>query len=151
MSGVLSTLPKDYGYVLLVGSGSIFVMGWLGHNVGKARKKFDVPYPTMYSDDKPLFNCHQRAHQNAVENYPMFLFNLLVSGLEYPRLAAGLGAVYVISRISYAKGYYTGDPEKRLRGIYGLIGSIGLTALAIHVAIRHTGILQSLSERFSRS
>ncbi|PIK43838.1 putative microsomal glutathione S-transferase 3 isoform X2, partial [Apostichopus japonicus] len=84
MSGVLSTLPKEYGYVLLVGSSSVFVMGWLAHQVSKARKKFDVQYPIMYSDDKPMFNCVQRAHQNAVENQSLFLFNLLVSGLEYP-------------------------------------------------------------------
>lgn len=144
MSGLLSTLPKDYGYVLLAGSSSVLLLGWLGHRVGKARKEFDVKYPTMYSDDKPLFNCVQRAHQNSVENHSAFLFTLLVSGLKYPRLSAGLGAVWVLGRISYARGYYTGDPEKRLRGAYGLVGSLGLLILSVMVGVQHSGCIDSI-------
>ena len=38
---------------------------WLfqGIKVGGQRKALGVPYPDMYSEKQPLFNCYQRAHQ----------------------------------------------------------------------------------------
>jgi len=45
-----------------------------------------------------LFNCVQRAHQNVLEFMPTFISLLLVGGLQYPRLAAVLGLVYVVAR-----------------------------------------------------
>lgn len=36
-------LPRDYGYVLLVGCvGNVFVNMWLAINVGRARKQYEV-------------------------------------------------------------------------------------------------------------
>ena len=37
---------------------------WIqGIKVGGQRKALGVPYPDMYSEKQPLFNCYQRAHQ----------------------------------------------------------------------------------------
>lgn len=44
------TIPKDYGYVMLVGVGSSIMMLYLGKNVSNARKKFGVQYPSLYAD-----------------------------------------------------------------------------------------------------
>ncbi|OCT92208.1 microsomal glutathione S-transferase 3 [Xenopus laevis] len=53
------------------------------------------------------------------------------------KLAAAVrGAIWVTSRFSYASGYYTGDPEKRRRGIYGYIGYFGLMLLSIATALQ---------------
>ncbi|GBO10411.1 hypothetical protein AVEN_238835-1, partial [Araneus ventricosus] len=65
-------------------------------------------YPTMYSDSNIVFNCIQRAHGNFLENYPQFLFLLLVGGLSHPKLSTVGGILYLLGRIVYALGYSTG-------------------------------------------
>jgi len=110
--GVLIRIPSAYGYVVLTGVGSIFMVTWKSIQVGRARKEFNVPYPQMYSTDNEKFNCIQRAHQNTLENYPQFLMLLGIGGLEMPVFSAIGGAIWIAGRIAYAKGYYTGDPKK---------------------------------------
>ncbi|KAK3083952.1 hypothetical protein FSP39_005945 [Pinctada imbricata] len=121
LSKVAEILPKEYGCVIFTGIATSFVNMWMGINVAKARKKYEVPYPTMYSADSKEFNCIQRAHQNTLERYPEFLMLLFVAGLEYPRIAAGAGSLYYASRIAFAMGYYTGGNYtiliKQLHGI----------------------------------
>ncbi|XP_013386974.1 microsomal glutathione S-transferase 3-like [Lingula anatina] len=112
-------LPEDYGLVVMTGAGSIFVNMWHAMNVANARKKFEVPYPLTYSsvnNGENQFNCIQRSHQNFLENYPPFLMLLFLGGLQYPKISAGMGTVYLVGRIVYALGYNTGDPDKRKRG-----------------------------------
>lgn len=102
--------------------------------MGKARKEFGIKYPIMYSNDNDKFNCVQRfaiyekvnqlaanaklhyicrAHQNTLENLPQFLTLLTLGGLEMPVFSAVGGWIWIAGRIAYAKGYYTGKPEKR--------------------------------------
>lgn len=146
MSGTFSTLtnntpvtitvPKEYGYCIFVAVGSAFVLTWKAMQVGKARKKFNIPYPTMYSPDNVQFNCIQRAHQNTLENYPQFLVLLLLGGLEWPVISAGAGVLYLAGRIAYAQGYYTGDPKKRARGAFGLLGLLPLLGATVYLGLR---------------
>merc|ERR1712002_20528 len=107
---------------------------WKGMRVGMARKKFDVPYPAMYSDKDPVFNCYQRAHQNTLENYPQFLVVLFVGGLYNPVVAAVGGLIWCVGRIVYALGYYTGDPKKRVGGSFGYIGLFAMLYCTIRFA-----------------
>ncbi|CAL9202825.1 unnamed protein product [Musa hybrid cultivar] len=122
-------IPKEYGYVVLVLLSYIFLNFWMSFQVGKARKKYKVFYPTLYAiksenKDAKLFNCVQRGHQNSLEMMPVFFATLLVGGLQLPIIAAGLGAVYTVARFFYFKGYASGVPENRLR-----IGGINFLAL----------------------
>nr|QGA31155.1 microsomal glutathione transferase 2 [Pardosa pseudoannulata] len=132
-------LPKEYGYVLLVGTSSAIIAMWHGIQVSRARKKFGIKYPIMYSDNNIVFNCIQRAHGNFLENYPQFLFLLAVGGLSYPKLSAGAGIVYLLGRIVYALGYSSGDPQKRLRGMFMHLGSLTLLYTSAHFATKLLG------------
>jgi len=124
-------IHSGYGYVVLTGVASMFMLVWKGIQVGKMRKQLKINYPTMYSDKNELFNCYQRAHQNTLENYSQFLTLLFLGGLEMPVLASISGVIWILARISYAKGYYTGDPKNRMRGSYGFIGMILLLGATI--------------------
>ncbi|KAL3677694.1 hypothetical protein R1sor_020650 [Riccia sorocarpa] len=127
-------ITPDYGFVSLVLFLTFLLNLHMGFRVVAARKKYNVPYPSLYaveSENKntKLFNCVQRGHQNFLEFLPLFLSFLLVGGLKHPKLAAGLGVGHLVARYFYFKGYSTGDPENRLKiggshflFLFGLIG-----------------------------
>jgi len=137
MASVNLSLPSDFGWVVFVCLGSVVLLQYLAINVGRARKRFGIKYPAMYSDKEPVFNCIQRAHQNTLEVYTMFLMLLIFGGLQHPCLSAGAGALWLLSRVVYAHGYYTGEPANRNRGAFGYIGLITLlgttTSFALHL------------------
>ncbi|XP_072029309.1 glutathione S-transferase 3, mitochondrial-like [Amphiura filiformis] len=134
-------VPAEYGYVVLSVFASFFVVAWMGFNVGKARKQYNVKYPTMYSDKSIIFNCYQRVHQNTLEGLPHYLVFALIGGLQHPVLVAGSSVVFLLGRIVYALGYYTGDPEKRLRGSFAYIGLLGMLGSTVSFAIHLLGWL----------
>ncbi|EFX85346.1 hypothetical protein DAPPUDRAFT_300290 [Daphnia pulex] len=125
-TGTFVEIPSDYGYVVFAGIASGILLAWQSIQVGKMRRRFGIHYPIMYSPETTgngqLFNCYQRAHQNTLENYPLVLMLLFTGGLQYPIPAALGGAVWIAGRVAYSKGYYTGDPTKRMRGSFGYLG-----------------------------
>ena len=92
---------------------------WLGVRINPYRVAAKVSHPSVHVSAETiakastpelkralyLFNCAQRAHHNVLENYSSFLSAMLISGLVYPRLAAVLGAAWVLGRFVYAVGY----------------------------------------------
>ncbi|XP_072357206.1 microsomal glutathione S-transferase 3b [Scyliorhinus torazame] len=129
-------IHPHFGYVILVFIYSWVMLAYLAMKVGIARKKYNVKYPSMYSDKDLIFNCIQRAHLNTLEIYPQWLIFQLIAGAVYPITASVLGIIWVTSRFTYAWGYYSGVPEKRLNGSYGYIGLLGVIFLSIVVAFR---------------
>ncbi|EFJ11324.1 hypothetical protein SELMODRAFT_447093 [Selaginella moellendorffii] len=125
-------LPAEFGFVALTAASSAVLTQWQAVQVGIQRRKVGLKYPQMYEDaEKSVFNCYQRAHQNTLESYPAFLALLLVSGLGYPITASVFGMVWVIGRVVYSLGYYTGDPNNRFRGIWNAFGLLGLLVTSI--------------------
>lgn len=122
MASILHYLPPEYGYVIGNAVASSFLLTYLGMQVMKARQEFGVDYPSLYADraeaekdpKKKLFNCYQRAHQNALETYPVYLFSLFIGGLKHPLIASGASLVYLLGRFIYAQGYYSGTTLIRL-------------------------------------
>ena len=60
----LEAFPARYGNVVFVLVAYCFLNFWMAFMVGKARKKYKVPYPTLYAiesenKDAKLFNCVQ--------------------------------------------------------------------------------------------
>ncbi|PIN15679.1 Glutathione transferase [Handroanthus impetiginosus] len=140
MAGV-ELLPKEYGYVVLVLVFYCFFNFWMAGQVGRARKKYNVNYPTMYATeaenkDAKLFNCIQRGHQNSLEMMPMFFTLMIVGGIRHPLISASLGVVYTVSRYFYFKGYSSGDPKNRLTiGKYGFLAMLGLMICTISCGV----------------
>ncbi len=141
-------LPVGYGYVVSCVVSAIWVTFLMGVKAGSARKTAQIPYPYMYADkataDKNrqahLFNCAQRVHQNTLENLPGFIFLTLFNGLFFPRVTAGLSAAWVVSRIPYAIGYYSGTPSNRAVGaIVSGLTMLGLLVVATYSAFTVVG------------
>jgi glutathione S-transferase len=136
-------LSSDYGFVILVGFATFLLDVWLSWNVGKGRQIFNVPYPKMYSDKDDKFNCYQRAHQNTLELLPFFLMALFIGGLFHPIASSVLGGLWIVGRVLFAEGYYSGDPKNRTLGF-----RISFLTLAIMMLIALKG---GITHRFSQS
>ena len=104
--------------MLLTAVASYGLSSWLGIRMASYRNAAGVPHPNVFATPESiaaaspsqaramyLFNCAQRSHANFVENYPVALSAMLISGLVYPRLAAGTGIVWIFGRVLYALGY----------------------------------------------
>ena len=57
-----------YGYVLLILVLTWFLLFWQGNMVGRARTKYKVELPTMYSDTETTFNCYQVITEFLIQN-----------------------------------------------------------------------------------
>ncbi|KAL4569155.1 hypothetical protein LXL04_024786 [Taraxacum kok-saghyz] len=125
-------LPKEYGYVILTIAAYCFLNAYMQIQVGKARKKYGVPYPIMYaaeadSKDYKIYNCVQRGHQNSLEALPIFFVLMVLGGIKRPLICSALGIVYIVSRYFYFSGYSSGDPKGRLPiGKYNNLAMLGL-------------------------
>uniref|UniRef100_A0A3B1J971 Microsomal glutathione S-transferase 3a n=1 Tax=Astyanax mexicanus TaxID=7994 RepID=A0A3B1J971_ASTMX len=82
-------------------------------------------YPKMYSDDPAaLYHLYQRGSTKTMKSY-LCSCSFLLEAYTNPRLASGLGAIWIVSRLVYAHGYSSG-PAKRKRGAFGDLALLGL-------------------------
>ncbi|KAI7877189.1 membrane-associated proteins in eicosanoid and glutathione metabolism [Lichtheimia hyalospora FSU 10163] len=131
-------IPKEYGYVLGTLGVSALYLFRLGIQTGLARKAAGVPYPYAYAErseaekdpKKHIFNCAQRVQQNTLEMFPIYTTFLLIGGIRYPVYASAAGIWYLLNRMIYSRGYMSGEPQKRARGVLAYLGLFGLLGMA---------------------
>lgn len=81
---------------------------------------------------KFAFNCAQRAHANFLEHQSQMIIPLLIGGLRYPVLSAGLGLAWCIARVMYTLGYVKGKtPAGRAAGNWFWLAEFGLQGTAV--------------------
>ena len=149
-----------YGAVLCVNVvASSFMMMYLSFIPGGARKKFmekakaagdkdaearySLPklYAEGFTEEAKQFNCHQRAHQQALETYTNFVVCSLIGGVRQPLITTIAGIVYIIARVKWAKGYTTGsDPMNRYKASGGWGMHIWTSLLTTFVCALSTGL-----------
>ena len=88
---------------------------------GRARARHRIAAPSTTGD--PTFERYFRVQQNSVEQLILFLPAILLFGTYVDEaIGAGLGLVFILGRVLYARSYYR-DPAERGLGF-------GLTALS---------------------
>ena len=152
-------LPRGFGLVILINVfGTAFFTVVLGFAVGSARSKHIAAatkdgdkdaearysYPKMYAegftDHARSFNCVQRSHQHTLETYPHVLALSLIGGLSQPVTTALAGALWIVARHKWARGYQTGDPKNRYERSDGWGRHIWTALLALCVTCVVTGV-----------
>jgi glutathione S-transferase len=97
-----------------------------GMLVGRARGRYGVNAPAVSGHE--VFDRYFRVHYNTMEMLVTFVPSIWLFGLYVsPQWGAALGAVYLVGRIVYLRGYVA-DPSKREIGF-------GLSALPIVVLL----------------
>ena len=85
-----------------------------GTAVARARGKYKVPAPATTGNE--VFERYFRVQMNTLELLIMFVPAIWMFGFYVSaRIAAGLGAIYIIGRVIYFLAYIS-DPKKRELG-----------------------------------
>ncbi|KAI5799134.1 hypothetical protein DFH27DRAFT_501113 [Peziza echinospora] len=139
-------VPREYGLVLATFGATSLISYWHGFVVGTARKAAKVGYPNTYATHeeaeadpaKYAFNCAQRGHANYLENLPIFVPALLLSGLKYPLTSTALGVTWIVGRGIFMIGYKNSkkgsDGKGRYKGFAAPLAQIALTLMSLYTA-----------------
>lgn len=109
---------------------------WTFGNAAMARAKFKVPAPSM---DGPVgFLSAHRVQMNTLEQLPLVLVPMwLCAMFEGDVWAAAGGALWCVSRIVYALGYYKEPRRRELGFIAGMVASAYLIVATVAGLVMH--------------
>ncbi|MEZ5465613.1 MAG: MAPEG family protein [Lysobacteraceae bacterium] len=97
--------------------------------VGAARGKYQVKAPAMTGH--PAFERAYRVQMNTVEQVLLFLPALwLAHGHGYTKVAAIVGAIWLLARVGYIVTYLRDPAQRGLPFVVALIGTATLMGLA---------------------
>jgi len=115
---------------------------YMSLGVGRARAKYEIKVPAI--SGHPDFERVFRIHANTLEWLPIFLASLWLFSLYWnDRVAAGVGAVWIVGRILYMTGYAkaaasrsTGFLVQLLAAAVLLFGALGkIIWVAVHSGV----------------
>ena len=113
-------LETTMAFLVLLGG---LITGWQASYVNWARVHYKVPWPHTFAPDsnkeKLKFDMIQRASINFTENYTQFLCVSYLAANMAPKSAAVFGFFYLLGRIVFSMGYYSGDASKKDNGAFG--------------------------------
>ena len=94
-----------YPLVAIVTLAALLVYFYMGMRVGRGRVKYAVAAPAVTGN--PNFERDYRIQMNTLEWLPLFLVSLWLFAVAWnsDRIAAAIGAVWIIGRILYLTGY----------------------------------------------
>ncbi|MFM9891066.1 MAG: MAPEG family protein [Rickettsiales bacterium] len=123
-----------YALPALVTAISLALYMVLGFQVGQARGKYGVKAPATSGHE--MFDRALRIQMNTLEQLVFFLPSLWLFTiyLDMPKLAAALGAVWIIGRVLYVRAY-TRDPKTRVLGFVLTITPASILLLGGFVGI----------------
>jgi glutathione S-transferase len=103
--------------------------------VGKARGDYHIKAPAVAGHE--MFERYYRVQMNTMEQLILFLPALWLGARHLdPRLAAAIGAIYLVGRIVYYRAYIA-DPAKRGMGFsLSLLPSAALLLAALVSIVR---------------
>jgi glutathione S-transferase len=103
---------QNYPLVAIVSLLALLLYFYMGVRVSQARTKYGVAAPAVSGN--PEFEKAYRIHMNTLEWLPIFLTSLWLFAVSWgdDRIAAGIGAVWILGRILYLTGY-SRAPEAR--------------------------------------
>jgi uncharacterized MAPEG superfamily protein len=134
---------REFPWTALVTLLSLLVYIAMMIGVGQARAKYKVPAPAMSGD--PMFERHFRVHMNTLESLAIFLPSLwLFASCWGDKLAAGIGAFWIIGRLLYWM-LYVRDPKTRSAGF----GTQGAATIILLVGALY-GVVQILITTYVR-
>ena len=122
-------------WTVLISVLAILQLLFFGMLVSGARRRYDINAPAVSGHE--MFERHFRIQQNTLELMVMFLPALWLAGLYVrPLWSSILGAIYLIGRLLYWRGYIA-DPTKRGLGFtLSMLPVLILAVIALVGAIR---------------
>jgi len=122
-------------WVDIVGIAAVLQLVAFSVLVGRARRDYALPAPAI--SGHPLFERYYRVQMNTVETLVAFLPGLWLAAKYWPpHYVAAVGAVYLVGRMLYLRGYVRNPKDRHMGYVLSSAPTVVLLLAALIGAIR---------------